>query len=403
MIQAVRPGGWLLLEEVDFFPVHASSNADYRLFMSALVNTVVSASGRDCFWARALPAMVAERGLANVTGEGGFSLLQGGGEVAEFFALTAEQMRVRLLESQAIDEAGLDRALALLADPAFWAFGGGEVAIFGRRPEASFRTAARLFRQISPGKDETSMSAGNQYNDQIRADSYAKLGITNGYYLAYRDLPNLISKYRLSGLALDYGCGTGRSTRFLRDHGFSTIGVDIAEAMIMKARDLDPQGDYHVIEPGDLRNFPATAFDFVLSNMPFDNIPTMSEKVRTLLEIARVLKPGGTKILVAASHDLYLKEWVSWSSADFPENRLAKAGDPVKVAITDLGDRRIVEDTLWTEDAYRETFKSTPLQLLEILRPIVRSHDPYQCEWVSERTHAPFVIFVLRKPHGPAL
>jgi 2-polyprenyl-3-methyl-5-hydroxy-6-metoxy-1,4-benzoquinol methylase len=133
MIKAVRPGGWLLLEEVDFFPVHASSNADYSDFMSALVNTVVSASGRDCFWARALPAMVAERSLVDVTGEGGFSLLQGGGEVAEFFALTAEQMRDRMLESHAIDEAKLGRALALLADPAFWAFGGGEVAVWGRK------------------------------------------------------------------------------------------------------------------------------------------------------------------------------------------------------------------------------------------------------------------------------
>ena len=69
----------------------------------------------------------------DVTGEGGFSLLQGGGEVAEFFVLTAEQMRDRMLESQAIDEAKLGRALALLADPAFWAFGGGEIAVWGRK------------------------------------------------------------------------------------------------------------------------------------------------------------------------------------------------------------------------------------------------------------------------------
>jgi SAM-dependent methyltransferase len=244
------------------------------------------------------------------------------------------------------------------------------------------------------------MSEANQYNDQVIADAYAKLGITNGYYLAYRDLPHLFSKYMLSGSALDYGCGTGRSTRFLRDHKFSAVGVDIADAMIAKARNLDPRGDYRVIAPGDLRSFPASTFDLALSNMPFDTIPTMTEKVRTLLEIARVLKPGGIKILVAASHELYLREWVSWSSIDFPENRLAKAGDPVKIAITDLGDRQIVEDILWTEDAYRETFAHTPLELLEILRPTIGPHDSYQCKWISERTHAPFVIFVLRKADG---
>ena len=93
MVSALRPGGWLLLEEVDFFPVHASENTDYRDFMTALVNTVVKASGRDCFWARALPRVVAEQGLSNVSGEGDFSLLQGGSEIAEFFTLTAEQMR----------------------------------------------------------------------------------------------------------------------------------------------------------------------------------------------------------------------------------------------------------------------------------------------------------------------
>jgi SAM-dependent methyltransferase len=134
MVSALRPGGWLLLEEVDFFPVHASENADYRDFMTALVNTVVKASGRDCFWARALPRLVAEQGLSNVSGEGDFSLLQGGSEIAEFFALTAEQMREQILGTGVIDAEKMDRALDLLSDPSFWAFGGGGVSIWGRLP-----------------------------------------------------------------------------------------------------------------------------------------------------------------------------------------------------------------------------------------------------------------------------
>jgi hypothetical protein len=59
MIEALRPGGWLLLEEVDFSPVHTSSSKAYSDFMAALTNIVVKASGRDCFWARALPELVA--------------------------------------------------------------------------------------------------------------------------------------------------------------------------------------------------------------------------------------------------------------------------------------------------------------------------------------------------------
>jgi hypothetical protein len=60
--------------------------------------------------------------------------LQGGSEVAEFFALTAEQMREQMLGTGIIDAEKLFRALVLLSQPSFWAFGGGGVSIWGRRP-----------------------------------------------------------------------------------------------------------------------------------------------------------------------------------------------------------------------------------------------------------------------------
>ncbi len=241
------------------------------------------------------------------------------------------------------------------------------------------------------------MSLANPYEDDARAATYAKLDIKNTYYLAYRDLPHLFAKYGISGSALDYGCGTGRSTRFLRDHGFSTIGVDISEAMIAKAHENEPKSDYRVISPGNLKDFPDNKFDLVVSIMPFDSIATIQEKASALVEISRVLKPGGWKILVASSHDIYLREWVSFSAAQFPENRSAKDGDTVKVVINDTGDRRAVEDILWTESAYVETFKETPLQLIDTQHPIAAPDDDYQCEWISERDHAPWIVFVLRK------
>jgi SAM-dependent methyltransferase len=134
MIGALRPGGWLLLEEVDFFPVHTSSSQAYSDFMAALTNTVVKSSGRDCFWARALPELVAGMGLLQVGGEGDFSILQGGSPIADFFSLTADQMRERMLESGVQSAEQLDHAQGLLNDPKFWAFGGGGVAVWGQRP-----------------------------------------------------------------------------------------------------------------------------------------------------------------------------------------------------------------------------------------------------------------------------
>jgi SAM-dependent methyltransferase len=137
MIAAVRPGGWLLLEEVDFFPVQTSTSRLYVDFMLAVTGTAVAASGRDCLWARALPALVAERGLADLGGEGDFAFLRGKSPVAEFFQLTGEQMRDKVISRGAMSADRFDAALALLDDPTFWAFAGAGVAVWGRRPNVT--------------------------------------------------------------------------------------------------------------------------------------------------------------------------------------------------------------------------------------------------------------------------
>jgi SAM-dependent methyltransferase len=134
MVAALRPGGWLFVEDVDFFPIHTSTSRLYIDFMVALTATVVAASGRDCFWGRALPALVVEQGLVHVHGEGDFAVFNGGSAMAKFSQLTAEQIRDKIVNSGALTAERLDAALALLNDPAFWAFGGANVAVWGRRP-----------------------------------------------------------------------------------------------------------------------------------------------------------------------------------------------------------------------------------------------------------------------------
>src|SRR5262245_40604794 len=94
----------------------------------------------------------------------------------------------------------------------------------------------------------------NVYDDQTRANAYAKLEFPGTYYLAFRDLPAIINEHVQGRNALDFGCGAGRSTRFLRDLGFEVVGVDISEHMLARARERDPQGDYRLMPDGDLGN-----------------------------------------------------------------------------------------------------------------------------------------------------
>lgn len=133
MIAALRPEGWLLLEEVDFFPVHTSTSRLYIDFMVALTGAVVAPSGRDCFWARALPALVASQGLANIHAEGDIAVLNGGSPIAEFFQLTGHQIRDSVISSGALTAERFDAALALLDDRTFWAFAGAGIAVWGQR------------------------------------------------------------------------------------------------------------------------------------------------------------------------------------------------------------------------------------------------------------------------------
>jgi SAM-dependent methyltransferase len=233
----------------------------------------------------------------------------------------------------------------------------------------------------------------NVYNDRHRAEAYAELEFPGTYYLAFRDIPALIGAHVRGTKALDFGCGTGRSTRFLRDLGFEATGVDISEAMLARARERDAHGDYRLVPDGDLGTLPPGAYDLVLSAFTFDNIPTMEKKVGLFSSLRRSLAPHGRIVNLVSAPEIYVNEWASFSTRDFPENRKAKSGDTVRIVMLDVKDRRPVEDVLWTDDAYRETYARAGLEAVETRRPLAKPGERFS--WVSETTTAPWVIYLL--------
>lgn len=239
------------------------------------------------------------------------------------------------------------------------------------------------------------MDFSNVYEDPKRAESYDKLEFPGTYYLAFRDIPGLIRDHVTGKKALDFGCGTGRSTRFLRDLGFDVAGVDIAEDMLRKARERDPQGDYRRVADGSLEGLPEDTYDLVFSAFTFDNIPTMARKVALFGDLRRLLKQDGKIVNLVSSPEIYTHEWASFTTKDFPENRLARTGDKVKIVMTDVEDRRPVEDIIWMDDAYEEVYRRAGLAVAAKLRPLGRTDEPYA--WVSETKIAPWVIYLLKK------
>jgi len=239
----------------------------------------------------------------------------------------------------------------------------------------------------------------NVYEDAKRAEAYAKLEFPGTYYLAYRDLPSIIFEHVKGRKAIDFGCGTGRSTKFLQKLGFDAVGVDIAEDMIKKARAIDPKGDYRLVEDGNLSQLNDNAYDLVLSVFTFDNIPTMGKKVRNFREFGRLLNSDGRIVNLVSSPEIYTHEWASFSTKDFPENKYAKSRDKVRIIITDVEDKRPVEDVVWTDEYYRETYKRSGLELVRTYKPLAKEDEPY--EWVNETRVAPWVVYVLKKEEKP--
>lgn len=233
----------------------------------------------------------------------------------------------------------------------------------------------------------------NVYNDKARADAYAELEFPGTYYLAYRDLPTIIGEHVRGRRALDFGCGAGRSTRFLRQLGFDAVGVDISRHMLAQARKRDPEGDYRLVQGGDLGEVAAGTYDLVLSAFTFDNVPTAKEKATLLNCLKLLLNEGGCIVNLVSAPDIYVNEWASFSTRNFPENRSARSGDKVSIVMLDVEDRRPVEDILWTDDDYQELYKRASLKLLRTYRPLAKQAEPFS--WVSETTIAPWVIYVL--------
>ncbi len=239
------------------------------------------------------------------------------------------------------------------------------------------------------------MEFTNTYEDDEYASAYAKLEFPGTYYLAFRDLPAIFAAHVTGRKGLDFGCGAGRSTRFLRKLGFEAVGVDIAEPMVRRARAIDPEGDYRLVADGDLSALADVRFNLALSAFPFDNIPGAAKKTLLFGELSRVLSPGGKIVNVVSAPEIYWHEWLSFSTKDFPENRRAKCGDEVRIINTALEDKRPAIDILWPDEDYRDVYEQSGLKVVGVYKPLGRAVEPYN--WITETSIAPWVIYVLEK------
>jgi SAM-dependent methyltransferase len=238
------------------------------------------------------------------------------------------------------------------------------------------------------------MTFRNSYSDTTRAEAYAQLEFANTYHLAFRDLPEIIQKHVKGNRGVDFGCGAGRSTRFLRALGFDAIGIDISQDMIAKAKKIDPHGDYRHVADGNYSTLPQRHFDLVQAIFTFDNIPGAEHRSMLMRNLANLLTADGCLLLLDSTPELYLNDWASFTTTCFPSNKTAGSGDLVQTIITDVFDARPVDDILWLHDDYLNNFKEAGLTLEATYYPLAKHEEPFA--WINETEVAPWVIYVLK-------
>jgi SAM-dependent methyltransferase len=142
MVSALRPGGWLLVEDVDFGGPTASALARYSSASGAAaiervyraVAAVFAAAGADPSYGNQLPAALAAAGLTNVRAEVHTQVVAGGTEV--WTRGTVEQLAARLVATGLASAADVDLFLTTTARPSTSYALPLMVSAWGQRPLA---------------------------------------------------------------------------------------------------------------------------------------------------------------------------------------------------------------------------------------------------------------------------
>jgi SAM-dependent methyltransferase len=174
-----------------------------------------------------------------------------------------------------------------------------------------------------------------------------------------------------AGLGLDLGCGDGKLTRIVSDlvGGLRLVGLDVdpqETALAQEAR------FYERIHTSSADRIPEAdgAFDYVLSISVMEHIARLEP---VLIEVARVLKPGGRLVTSVPSigfHDCLRGPLLPGRS---------------RQAYLDALDRRLAHVRYWTTAEWQAALTSTGLRLIEV-RPFQSRDEVRRWETISRVT-----------------
>jgi SAM-dependent methyltransferase len=132
LIGALRPGGWLLLEEMDIFAWGAmDSGLHPEVLLAGIVP--IEKHGFAPRWGREMPALLRDRGVVNISAVAEAPIVAGGSPALEWLRLTFDQMMDHGLPFDVPGDHTYAEWRRLTTDPSHWFTGASIVAARGQR------------------------------------------------------------------------------------------------------------------------------------------------------------------------------------------------------------------------------------------------------------------------------
>jgi ubiquinone/menaquinone biosynthesis C-methylase UbiE len=130
---AVKPGGFVVLEEPDFHPVLATDSPTLHVFWEGWL-AWASYHDIDYFVGRRIAPALTGLGMEEVRAYGETILYQGRSLPARYWQLTLRELHQPLLSSGFISQTVWDDAMVLLDNEGYWSWQNAYVTTIGQRP-----------------------------------------------------------------------------------------------------------------------------------------------------------------------------------------------------------------------------------------------------------------------------
>jgi SAM-dependent methyltransferase len=138
MAAALRPGGWLLVEDADYITFEAAGDHPlapaWNRAASRLAASLASSDGVDLHLGRRLPGLFRHLGLEQQGHEGLVRVHPGGSPGANFFRQSFEPFRQGRRQTAGLSDSDVDALIDALGDPSFDFVDAVSYAAWGRRP-----------------------------------------------------------------------------------------------------------------------------------------------------------------------------------------------------------------------------------------------------------------------------